>query len=215
MLRERAAGLELLVLEHAEQPEAGLQVPGGTVARAEPPLAAVAREVLEENGLAVEGWEAAATLDHEDVPGSATPGPQRWHCFATTPGMPPPDSWRFEHRGFASERGLRFEYHWIALAGGVPLAGRQEEARRAGRCLGRGAPVAARRKASIRHRTQRARGMGTKRGPPSGRPSCMRTQARSQGVRTGSCSSSSAGGSGGGSGGGALAICSAVTSPST
>ena len=131
VLRERAAGLELLVFEHAEQPEAGLQVPGGTIEDGETPLAAVAREVLEESGLALEGWEAAATLEHEDAPGSATPGPQRWHCFATTPGTPLPDSWRFEPRGSASEQGLRFEYRWIALAGGAPLAGRQEEARRA------------------------------------------------------------------------------------
>ncbi len=129
VLRERAAGLELLVFEHAGQPEAGLQVPGGTVEDDETALAAVAREVEEESGLRLEGWEAAATLEHEDVPGSATPGPQRWRCFATTPRDPLADCWRFEPRGSASERGLRFEYRWIALAGGAPLAGRQEEAR--------------------------------------------------------------------------------------
>ena len=131
VLRERAARLELLVFEHAGQPEAGLQVPGGTVEAGETPLEGVAREVLEESGLALGGWEAVATLAHEHVAGSATPGPQRWHCFATTPATPLPDSWRFEPRGSASERGLRFEYRWIALAGGAPLAGRQEEARRA------------------------------------------------------------------------------------
>lgn len=131
VLRQRAAGLELLAFEHAGQPEAGLQVPGGTVEDGEAPLAAVAREVAEESGLRIEDWEAVATLEHEDVPGSATPGPQRWHCFTATPARPLADCWRFAPRGSASERGLRFEYRWIALDGGEPLAGRQEDARRA------------------------------------------------------------------------------------
>ena len=129
VLRERAAGLELLVFEHAGQTEAGLQVPGGTVEEGETPLAAGAREVEEESGLRLDGWEAVATLEHEHVPGSATPGPQRWHCYAVTPAASFADGWRFEPRGSASERGLRFEYRWVALAGGAPLAGRQEEAR--------------------------------------------------------------------------------------
>lgn len=130
VLRRGAAALELLVFEHAGQPEAGLQVPGGTIEDGEPPLAAVAREVLEESGLTLDGWEAAATLDQRSVPGSATPGPQRWHCFAVTPAAPMPDAWQHEPRGSASERELRFDYRWIALAGSEPLAGRQEEARR-------------------------------------------------------------------------------------
>ena len=41
----------LLILEHPEHPEAGLQVPGGTVEENEPPSAAVVREVAEETGL--------------------------------------------------------------------------------------------------------------------------------------------------------------------
>ena len=130
VLREGAAATELLVFEHAGQPEAGLQIPGGTVEDGETPLAAVAREVLEESGLPLEGWEAVATLEHEAVPGSGSPGPQRWHCFAMTPPAPLPDCWRREPTGSASERGLRFEYRWIALAGGEPLAGLQEEAGR-------------------------------------------------------------------------------------
>ena len=131
VLREGAAGTELLAFEHAGQPAAGLQVPGGAIEAGETPLAAVTREVLEESGLPLEGWEAVATLEHEAVPGSGTPGPQRWYCFAVTPSAPLPDSWRWEPVGSASERGLRFEYRWIALAGGEPLAGLQETARRA------------------------------------------------------------------------------------
>ena len=85
VLREGAAGTELLAFEHAGQPEARLQAPGGAVEAGETPLAAVTHEVLEESGLPLEGWEAVATLEHEAVPGSGTPGPQRWHCLAVTP----------------------------------------------------------------------------------------------------------------------------------
>ncbi len=107
---------------------------GGCRCRAErlnPPLVAVAREVLEESGLPLEGWEAVATFDHDDVPGSDTPGAQRWHCFVALPAIPLPDTWRCQPQGSAVERSLRFEYRWIALSGDEALAGKQEEARRA------------------------------------------------------------------------------------
>ena len=58
---------------------------------------------------------------------------------------------------------------------------------------------------------QQGSGFRTKRGPPHGGPHAWFAKRRNaQGVRTGSCSSSA-----GGSGSGALAIFSAVTSPST
>ncbi len=44
-------GDELLVFRHADFPEAGLQVPAGTVEEGEAPDAAVIREVSEESGL--------------------------------------------------------------------------------------------------------------------------------------------------------------------
>lgn len=122
VLREGAEGQELLVFEHAGMPEAGLQVPGGTVEPRETPLQAVAREVLEESGLPLGGWEPAATFE---VNG------QDWRCFVTTPAMVLPDSWRCEPLGPERAQGLRFEYRWTPLEGGDELAGAQEEARRA------------------------------------------------------------------------------------
>ena len=44
-------GDELLVFRHTDIPEAGLQVPAGTVEEGEAPDAAVIREVFEESGL--------------------------------------------------------------------------------------------------------------------------------------------------------------------
>lgn len=122
VLREGAGGREVLVFEHAGMPEAGLQAPGGTIEAGETPLQAVAREVLEESGLPLGGWQAAATLEVDG---------RRWHCFVTAPAMTLPDAWRSEPLGPERALGLRFEFRWIALDGGEPLAGAQEEARRA------------------------------------------------------------------------------------
>lgn len=124
VVREGDEGRELLVFEHAGMPEAGLQVPGGTVKveAGETPLQAVAREVLEESGLPLGGWEGAAAFEANG---------QKWHCFVTTPALVLPDTWRCEPLGPERAQGLRFEYRWTPLEGGDALAGAQEEARRA------------------------------------------------------------------------------------
>lgn len=123
VLRDGAAGCELLVFEHAGMPEAGVQAPGGTVEPGEAPIEAVAREVREESGLALDGWREAVSFET---------GGQRWHCFTTAPGVVLPDAWSYDPRGSAEEAaGLRFEYRWIPLHGGEVLAGVQEAARRA------------------------------------------------------------------------------------
>lgn len=49
--RNTPNGLELLVFTHQDYPEAGVQVPGGTLEKEENPVAGVLREVKEEAGL--------------------------------------------------------------------------------------------------------------------------------------------------------------------
>lgn len=49
--REKAGVMQLLVFTHRDIPEAGIQVPGGTVDEGEKLEAAVLREVIEESGL--------------------------------------------------------------------------------------------------------------------------------------------------------------------
>ncbi len=122
VLREGAEGQELLVFEHAGIPDAGLQVPGGTIERGETPRQAVAREVLEESGLPLGDWQEAATFDHEGA---------LWRCYATTPGIVLPDAWRCEPLGPERAQGLRFEFRWVPLRGEEALAGGQELARQA------------------------------------------------------------------------------------
>lgn len=52
--RHRNGELELLVLEHRDIPEAGIQIPGGTVDAGESIAEALVREVYEESGLTLE-----------------------------------------------------------------------------------------------------------------------------------------------------------------
>ena len=123
VLREGPEVSELLVFQHAGMPEAGLQVPGGTVEQGETPIEAVAREVLEESGLPLDGWQLVVTPET---------GVRGWHCFATAPSKPLPDIWSWEPAGPEAAEGLRFEYRWVALEAGEALARAQEKARRAG-----------------------------------------------------------------------------------
>jgi len=51
ILRNNPAGRQLLVFDHVDYPEAGTQVPGGTVEPGEDLNNAVLREILEESGL--------------------------------------------------------------------------------------------------------------------------------------------------------------------
>ena len=99
-------------------PEAGLQVPGGTVKveAGETPLQAVAREVLEESGLPLGGWEGAAAFEANG---------QRWHCFVTTPALVLPDTWRCEPLGRSARRGCA-----SSIAGRPWRAGKSSRGRR-------------------------------------------------------------------------------------
>ncbi|WP_019413544.1 NUDIX domain-containing protein [Paenisporosarcina sp. TG20] len=52
--REKNENMELLVFEHKDYPEAGLQVPGGTVEENERLIDAMYREIIEETGIVQE-----------------------------------------------------------------------------------------------------------------------------------------------------------------
>ena len=50
LTRINADTVELLVFRHRDFPDAGLQVPGGSIDTAETPMAAAHREIFEESG---------------------------------------------------------------------------------------------------------------------------------------------------------------------
>ena len=120
---------KLLVFRHPHHPEAGIQVPAGTVEPEELPLEAVLREAMEETGL--EHLEVRAFLgkrryqmeesEHSEVQvrsfyhlallGEA---PVTWRHYETAPSGGGPS--------------IAFDFFWVALPDGVPdLAAGQGE----------------------------------------------------------------------------------------
>ena len=60
--RGQGPDLELLVFTHRDHPEAGLQVPGGTVEEGEQLIDAMYREILEETGISSEDLSLAENI---------------------------------------------------------------------------------------------------------------------------------------------------------
>lgn len=111
----------LLVFVHPEAPEAGIQVPAGTIRGEESPEDAVLREATEETGLS-------------DLALVSFLGPQEWvrpdihdevhyrYFFHLRCVGSPPDSWRhYETDPSEGEDGpIPFDFFWVALPDGVP-----------------------------------------------------------------------------------------------
>jgi len=104
---------ELLVHEHRDAPEAGVQVPAGSIEPGESPLDAVRRELSEESGLR---FDAPPTLLrvyrwHNEFTG-------RWnrrHVFLFEADRPLPDRWDHRITGRGEDREMIFCYRWLAL----------------------------------------------------------------------------------------------------
>ena len=105
-------GVELLVFEQEEHPEAGLQVPGGTVDAGETLVEALRREVAEESGLVSPEairflaagpfiWEGRSQLRH-------------FFHLAAPAGLP--DGWRHVVTAGEEDEGLVFVYRWLPRA---------------------------------------------------------------------------------------------------
>ena len=113
VVRHRAGQLELLVHEHRDAPDAGVQVPAGTIEPHESPADAAARELFEESGLRLADnarvirayrWHNAATA--------------RWnlrHVFLVHLDDPR-DHWTHTITGNGEDRDMVFCYRWIPLA---------------------------------------------------------------------------------------------------
>ena len=119
-------GARLLVFRHTQHPEAGIQVPAGTIKEGELPVDAVMREAMEETGL--ERLEVRAFLgkrryhlewfDRSEIQvrhfyhlGVLGEAPATWQHYESSPSGPIP-----------------FEFFWATLPNGVPhLAAGQGE----------------------------------------------------------------------------------------
>lgn len=85
------SGHRLLVLEHTDAPEVGIQIPGGTVEPDESPQEAVMREAEEETGLTA--LRMVRFLGEQDYPA----GENRYHhrfYYHVACESPTPDRWQ-------------------------------------------------------------------------------------------------------------------------
>ncbi len=117
----------LLVFRHVDYPEAGIQVPGGTVETGESFEAALRREVREETGLGDElelvGLVGEQTRDMSDFGMDETQRQRFYHleCVVT-----PPERWLHTEEHASDGSGpLVFEFYWEDLDDVPELAGVQ------------------------------------------------------------------------------------------
>jgi 8-oxo-dGTP pyrophosphatase MutT (NUDIX family) len=110
----------LLVFRQPDHPEAGIQVPGGTVANGEDPALAVLREAMEETGLA--SLRLAAHLG--DFEQAAPEFGEVWtrHCYQLVCDGDRPETWRHDELtpSDGSPGPITFEFFWVNLPDGVP-----------------------------------------------------------------------------------------------
>jgi ADP-ribose pyrophosphatase YjhB (NUDIX family) len=125
-----AGGRELLVFDHRDYPEAGVQVPAGTVAgtvdEGEQPEEAVMREVTEETGL--EGCVLLEKLAVYDWPNPETGLINERHVFHLAAPSNTAEAWTWVETdgGRVSElEGYVFLFRWVPLDGEFELAGDQ------------------------------------------------------------------------------------------
>jgi ADP-ribose pyrophosphatase YjhB (NUDIX family) len=112
----------LLVFSHPDHPEAGIQVPAGTVKEGEQPETAVLREAFEETGL--DNLELVAFLG-EQRRSMADFGLDQIHhryFYHLRYNGRPPESWR-HYETEPSDGGsepIAFDFFWVRLPEGVP-----------------------------------------------------------------------------------------------
>ena len=112
----------LLVFVHPHAPEAGIQVPAGTVKPGERPEEAVMREAVEETGLAglkLAGYLGEAQRDMSDFGLDEIHHRYFYHLRCESD---PPERWQHyetDQSGGDAEPVL-FEFFWVRLPQGVP-----------------------------------------------------------------------------------------------
>ena len=117
----------LLVFRHRDHPEAGVQVPAGTLHPREAPEAGAIRETEEETGR--RGYRIVAALgeyDHEfrnTFAGRERHELHHRHVFRLEPPSGLPESW--SHLGEEGDGDFWFEFSWVPIGPGLVLAGDQ------------------------------------------------------------------------------------------
>ena len=108
---------KLLVFRHVDHPEAGIQVPAGTIEEGESPADAVMREAVEETGLTdLVLQRRLGTCDY-DMSAFGRSEIQRRHFFHLTLPGSAPERWLHEERHRAGGGPpIAFELFWSSAA---------------------------------------------------------------------------------------------------
>jgi 8-oxo-dGTP pyrophosphatase MutT (NUDIX family) len=119
VVRAGEAGPKVLVFEHRHFPDAGLQVPAGTVEPSEAPEAAAYREVTEESGLTSAQVRLVRKLAEEPE------WEQNRQVYLFAPMVELPPRWSHTVAGAGEDQGMVFDYYWLPVSDAARLAGGQ------------------------------------------------------------------------------------------
>ena len=109
--REAAEASSVLAFRHRDYPEAGIQVPRGTVDEGEDPAVTVMREVCEECGLCDARLVGLLARDMEAQPDDPDWQWERFFFHLVAPNAP--DEWEHTVTGAGEDNGLVFCYFWL------------------------------------------------------------------------------------------------------
>jgi 8-oxo-dGTP diphosphatase len=121
-------GEHLLVFRHTAYPEAGIQVPAGTIEPGESPEEAVLREVREETGLSALRIKRLLAIREQDLSSFGQAEVYRRHFFHIEVFEEVPTTWRHWEALPSQGEPVEFEFFWVKLPNHVPeLSGGQDE----------------------------------------------------------------------------------------
>ena len=110
----------LLVFEHVYSPEAGIQVPAGTVKAGEDPEVAVMREASEETGLTDLALQSELGNFQHDMSEFGVEEVQHAWFYHLLCREAPPDSWYHEETHGGTGPPILFQLYWASLPDAVP-----------------------------------------------------------------------------------------------
>lgn len=119
---------ELLVFEHKGEPEAGLQVPGGTIEDDEMLIDALYREVLEETGLPRVVLEFVGKVHKYNYYPNHKDKVYERNIFHFEYTGEPVDSWEHVVVSDGQDNGRTFQFHWEPVDHLPKLAAEQDKA---------------------------------------------------------------------------------------
>jgi 8-oxo-dGTP pyrophosphatase MutT (NUDIX family) len=112
----------LLVFEHTQFPEAGVQVPAGTITPGEIPEKAILRECSEETGLTDFMEPVFLDIQEFTTMHRGTPERIRRHFFHVICNQDTPERWT--HMEMDPSEGppgpIEFEFYWVKMPADVP-----------------------------------------------------------------------------------------------